>query len=74
MVFNLNVTDQDGPETDNGRVLFNIISGGNDDFLIKSDSGEIIVSTNAKLEVEKQAVYQIEVRRTMGWSNISLDY
>ena len=61
-MIDLNVTDQDGEDTDNGRVTFQIQSGANDDFLITGDSGIIKVSNSARLDIEdNQKSYQIVV-------------
>ncbi|XP_052263415.1 protocadherin Fat 3-like isoform X3 [Dreissena polymorpha] len=61
VVIDLNVRDNDTSSSNNGRVEFQIVSGANDDFTIRQDSGEIIVTANAKLELEKQALYIILV-------------
>ncbi|WAQ96411.1 CAD87-like protein, partial [Mya arenaria] len=60
VVIDLNVRDRD--ETGlNGQVEFKILSGDNDVFLIRSDSGEIIIGDSSTLDVERQSRYNIEV-------------
>lgn len=62
VVIDLNVTDGDDPKTLNGQVEFQIQSGANDDFLISGDSGVIIVTQTAQLDIEqRQARYEITV-------------
>lgn len=60
-VFDLNVEDKDGADTDNGRVTFQILSGANDGFLITADSGIIKVSGRAELDFNEQRNYTIVV-------------
>lgn len=60
-VIQLNVSDADGPGTDNGIVEFQIQSGANDDFLIDLNTGRISVAQNSQLDKDNQDEYQILV-------------
>ncbi|XP_060576458.1 cadherin-23-like [Ruditapes philippinarum] len=64
-VIDLNVTDLDGQDNDNGIVTFQLQSGANDDFLLTGDSGIIKVTADAKLDIEEnQPSYEIVVVAT----------
>ncbi|KAL4240787.1 hypothetical protein ACF0H5_001575 [Mactra antiquata] len=62
VVIALTAIDRDGPGTDNGEIYFQILSGANDEFIITRDTGIILVSGNAALDVDGgQTVFELVI-------------
>ena len=60
LVFTASASDSDSPDTSDGQVTYSVVVGASPDFLLDSETGQIILARELDRETTDQYIIEVE--------------